>query len=74
MVPIPWTHDQLKNAQYYASHYHDILVKQDDSFLLTLPTALEQIQEYKKEWQDHDLQEKIEKPKDIICDEIFRIA
>jgi UDP-N-acetylglucosamine:LPS N-acetylglucosamine transferase len=29
IVPIPWTHDQLKNAQYYVKTYDDILVRQD---------------------------------------------
>ena len=44
MIPIPRTHDQLKNAEYYAKHHGDILVKQDESFLLQFPTALEKIQ------------------------------
>lgn len=48
MIPIPWTHDQMLNARYYEKHHQDILVKQDDSFLLNLPSALDRIQGYKK--------------------------
>ena len=48
MIPIPWTHDQLRNAEYYEKHHGDILVKQDDSFLLELPGAVEKVQGYKK--------------------------
>jgi len=48
MIPIPRTHDQLRNAQYYEKHHEDILVRQDESFLLHLPIALEKIQGYKK--------------------------
>ena len=28
IVPIPWTHDQSKNAQYFASNYQDIIIDQ----------------------------------------------
>lgn len=30
IIPIPWTHDQLKNAQYYVKEHGDILVEQLD--------------------------------------------
>lgn len=30
IIPIPWTHDQLKNAQYYQKEYWDTLLQQLD--------------------------------------------
>lgn len=71
MIPIPWTHDQVRNAQYYEKSYGDILVKQDDSFLLQLPNALEKIQGYKKSFVSDQITQSINKAKDIICTSIF---
>ncbi len=71
MIPIPWTHDQLRNAQHYNKQYADILVKQDDSFLLQLPVALESVQGRKKTFSNKHIAEEISKAKDIICKNIF---
>lgn len=71
MIPIPWTHDQLRNAQYYEKNHWDILVKQDDSFLLQLPVALEKVQGHKKHEWSEDIATEIRKPKDIICKSIY---
>ena len=71
MIPIPRTHDQLKNALYYEKNHGDILVKQDDSFLLQLPGALEKIQGYKKERNSTSIAADIRKTKDIIWKEIY---
>ena len=71
IVPIPWTHDQLRNAEYYMKHYGDLLVKQDDSFLLNLPITLETLQGHRKNRSWENLTEEIERPKDRICESIF---
>jgi UDP-N-acetylglucosamine:LPS N-acetylglucosamine transferase len=31
IIPIPWTHDQSKNAQYFARHYQDIVIDQQQN-------------------------------------------
>jgi len=31
IIPIPWTHDQSKNAQYFAHHYQDIVIDQQQN-------------------------------------------
>ncbi len=72
MIPIPRTHDQLKNAVYYEKHHNDILVKQDESFLLHLPIALEKVQGYKKSWSQENLEAGINKAKDLICEILFK--
>lgn len=33
IIPIPWTHDQLKNAQYYEKNYWDTIIVQDSAIL-----------------------------------------
>lgn len=34
MIPIPWTHDQAKNAQRYARKYGDMILNQkSDTFV-----------------------------------------
>ena len=71
IIPIPWTHDQLKNAEYYVTHHHDILVKQDDSFLLHFPMAIEKIVHHKKNWTKENLETSIRYAKEIICKEMF---
>lgn len=71
MIPIPRTHDQMKNAEYYEQHFHDILVKQDDSFVLSLPAALEKVQGHKKNAVRGNIKEEINKAKEKICEEIF---
>ena len=49
IVPIPRTHDQLKNAQYYCAHYDDILVRQDVPWYEeTLWNTLINLSTYKK--------------------------
>lgn len=72
MIPIPRTHDQFKNAQYYVKHYGDILVGQDESFTLALPAALEKVQGYKKTNEMALISQQIREAKDIVCEEIFK--
>ena len=35
IVPLPITHDQAKNAQYYADHYGDTVLNQNNQDFLT---------------------------------------
>lgn len=71
IVPIPRTHDQARNAAYYEKYYNDIVVKQDESFLLQLPVALEKVMNHKKSWQSENVREKISTAKDLICKNIL---
>jgi len=71
IVPLPWTHDQLKNAEYYVKHHGDILVKQDESFLLHFPMALEKIAHHKKQWSNEHIKADIRKAKETICHTLF---
>lgn len=36
IVPLPVTHDQAKNAQYYVDNYNDILINQNDNHFIQL--------------------------------------
>lgn len=50
IIPIPWTHDQLKNWLYYKEKYNDIVVKQDSkTFAEDLEKAIKDYKEYRKE-------------------------
>jgi hypothetical protein len=41
IVPLPVTHDQTKNAQYYVANYNDILISQNNpSFISLLYTSI----------------------------------
>ncbi len=71
MVPIPRTHDQLLNAAYYERHFNDLLVKQDESFLLSLPIALEKVQGWKKDRSGENVEKEVSKAKEMICRSMF---
>lgn len=71
--PIPRTHDQYDNAQYYVDHYGDILIDQKHNFQETLKLHLEHFCWYKKEmlWLDKDdIKTKIQKAKRTILTEL----
>lgn len=71
IVPIPWTHDQLRNAEYYMKRHGDLLVKQDDSFLLNLPIALDVITKHKKNRTQDNIETDINNAKDVVCQQLF---
>lgn len=49
IIPIPWTHDQEANAQWYVSHHADISLDQEsESFSSDLADAVAGLSEYKK--------------------------
>jgi UDP-N-acetylglucosamine:LPS N-acetylglucosamine transferase len=44
IIPIPWTHDQLKNGLYYKKIHDDILVRQDSKlFVKDFEKALKEL-------------------------------
>lgn len=56
IIPIPWTHDQLKNGLYYKEKYNDIVVRQDDKlFAKEFENAIEEYKWYKKEQYSNPL-------------------
>ena len=66
IVPIPWTHDQLKNAQYYQKEHGDILVEQlDEQFQEKLQSEVLEYATYLKQPYTDPL-ESIQKAKEII--------
>jgi UDP-N-acetylglucosamine:LPS N-acetylglucosamine transferase len=49
IIPIPRTHDQAKNAEYYKTHHDDIVLDQyANSFIDNLRNAIEHCIGYKK--------------------------
>jgi UDP-N-acetylglucosamine:LPS N-acetylglucosamine transferase len=42
IVPLPITHDQQTNAQYYVDHHGDHLIVQDSQIISSLQQRLEQ--------------------------------
>ncbi len=66
IIPIPWTHDQLKNGQYYENKYWDILVRQDTkTFYTDLKKSIVENLSYKKP-PYKDPSAEIERAKEII--------
>lgn len=74
MIPIPWTHDQYKNAEYYVDKYWDELVDQNKSKFeeILYETLLDNVG-FKKKMKNKDRLAEIHKAKKIICDELFKI-
>lgn len=71
IIPIPWTHDQYKNAQYYVKHHNDILIDQDKpSYSSDLEAAILSYEIHKKSGYGEPL-ETIRKPKEIIYEAII---
>ena len=71
IIPIPWTHDQYKNALYYKNNFEDILIQQDnDDFKTTLKKELSALETYKK-WLYNNPLESIQWTKDTIISAIL---
>lgn len=49
----------------------DLLVKQDDSFLLNLPIALDVITKHKKNRTQDNIETDINNAKDVVCQQLF---
>lgn len=55
IVPLPITHDQQTNAQYYVDHHHDHLIMQDSQIISSLEQSLIQYIWYHKDPTDMTL-------------------
>lgn len=72
IIPIPWTHDQFKNASWYKTHHQDICIDQNSqTFEKDLQVAIEQFSTYKKSEYSNPLAQ-IQKTKDVIVEEIVK--
>jgi UDP-N-acetylglucosamine:LPS N-acetylglucosamine transferase len=67
IVPIPRTHDQYDNAQWYVDHYKDIMINQKDiAFEKKLMSALIKLRNFRKKDPQKDKLAQISRAKEII--------
>lgn len=72
MIPIPWTHDQYDNADYYVKKYWDIMVDQrDEQFLTKLWMTIRKFKNFKKKSINKNKLEEISVAKEKIIKEIL---
>jgi hypothetical protein len=68
-VPLPVTHDQAKNAQYYVEKYQDICISQNNpQFIKLLHTSILKTQKKNNSFDPHKTKLLIQKAKTIILD------
>ncbi len=71
IIPIPWTHDQMKNALYYKEQYWDILIDQMlPDYQKVFETTICQYMDFKK-WPYSNPQEVVSATKDTITKKLF---
>lgn len=69
IVPLPVTHDQAKNAQYYVDQYHDSIVSQNsDQFIQLLFQNITKTQKKHSTFNPQKTKSTIQKAKKIILD------
>jgi UDP-N-acetylglucosamine--N-acetylmuramyl-(pentapeptide) pyrophosphoryl-undecaprenol N-acetylglucosamine transferase len=69
IVPLPVTHDQTKNAQYYVENYDDICISQNNpQFITLLYTSIVKTQKKHIKWNPHKTKSLIQKAKTTILD------
>ncbi len=74
IIPIPWTHDQYDNAQWYVDHYKDIMLSQKDiAFEEKLTSALMKLRTFNKKDSKKNKQAQISRTKEIIVKTILSI-
>lgn len=74
IVPLPVTHDQAKNADYYVHYYHDSVLSQNDlQFTQLLCQLLQKTQKKHHNSSYPTLKQKIESPKQIILDKMLSL-
>jgi len=72
IVPLPVTHDQAKNAQYYVENYQDICISQHDpKFITLLHTSIVKTQKKNNSFDPHKTKSLIQKAKIIILDSML---
>lgn len=73
IVPIPWTHDQKLNAEWYVKNFNDILVEQSKpSTVSDLENALKFLLDYHKPEITINIQKEIWKAKEVILSELLK--
>lgn len=73
MIPIPWTHDQLSNAERYVREKGKILIQQDDpAFLERLGEILLRLRGFRKELSQRDLAQEIAMAKEEIIQALLK--
>ena len=72
IVPLPVTHDQQRNAQWYVDTYHDILLDQNDiSFVDKLQSILHSASKRVKSYDNKKILHTIQHAKKIIINEML---
>lgn len=72
MIPIPWTHDQYDNADYYVKKYWDIMIDQrDEQFLTKLWMTIRKFKSFKKKYISKNKLEEISIAKEKIAQAMF---
>ena len=72
IVPLPVTHDQQRNAQWYVDTYHDILLDQNDiAFVDKLHSILRSASKRIKSYDNKKILHTIQHAKKIIINEML---
>ncbi|MEI7562807.1 MAG: glycosyltransferase [bacterium] len=72
IIPIPRTHDQYDNAQWYVDHHQDIMINQrDKGFDINIINALIKLRTFQKKPQKKEKQLLVAQAKDAIWKSIF---
>jgi UDP-N-acetylglucosamine:LPS N-acetylglucosamine transferase len=73
IIPIPRTHDQYDNAQWYVDHHEDIMINQrDKGFEINILNALIKLRTFTKKPQKKDRQLLVAQAKDAIRKAILK--
>ncbi len=73
IIPIPWTHDQYDNANWYVRRYNDISINQrDHDFEQQLANAIKYFKGFKKISQQKDKKTIVAHAKEIIRNELLK--
>ncbi len=71
IIPIPWTHDQMKNGMYYKEHCWDIVIDQMKSdYQQIFETTISEYVGFKK-WPYSNPQEVVTTTKEMITKKLF---
>lgn len=71
IIPIPRTHDQAKNAEFYKSEYQDIYIAQNKDLAENIYKEIIWLQNFHKDLPNlQTIKNQIKTAKKIICDEI----
>lgn len=72
IIPLPWTHDQAYNAEYYVQNYGDMVIDQSaPNFIQELEQALRKHTSYHKPTLRNSPLQQIQQTKKLIWEDIF---